>query len=38
LDWQAITAEEAASRLGVNPSRGLDKEVAARRLATDGPK
>lgn len=37
LDWQAITADEAATRLGVNPSRGLDKEVAERRLASDGP-
>lgn len=33
----ALAASDVATRLGVDPAHGLDAEVAAQRLATDGP-
>src|SRR5215472_9982111 len=35
--WYALSAEDAAGRMGVNPERGLDADEAARRLAEYGP-
>jgi Ca2+-transporting ATPase len=35
--WFAVSADEAARRLGVDPGHGLDPGEAARRLERDGP-
>jgi Ca2+-transporting ATPase len=35
--WYALTPDEVASRIGVDPSRGLDGAEAASRLASVGP-
>jgi len=35
--WYALSAEDAAARVGVNPDHGLDAGEAARRLAEYGP-
>ena len=35
--WHALTAEEVAARLDVDPARGLTVEEARTRLATYGP-
>jgi P-type Ca2+ transporter type 2C len=35
--WHTVPAEEAATRLGVDPDNGLDSDEVARRLAEYGP-
>ena len=35
--WYALSAEDVAGRVGVNPDHGLDAGEAARRLAEYGP-
>ncbi|GAA5838707.1 hypothetical protein JCM9279_003834 [Rhodotorula babjevae] len=36
LDWHALSPDEVAQRLGVAPQAGLDNQVVARRLSSDG--
>lgn len=36
LDWHKLSIDELCQRLGVAPKSGLDKEMAAKRLAKDG--
>ena len=35
--WHAVSADDAARTLGVDPERGLDADEVARRQATYGP-
>ncbi|GAA5889238.1 hypothetical protein JCM8208_007811 [Rhodotorula glutinis] len=36
LDWHTLSPDEVAQRLGVAPQTGLDNQVVARRLSSDG--
>ncbi|KPV72397.1 uncharacterized protein RHOBADRAFT_18175 [Rhodotorula graminis WP1] len=36
LDWHTLSPDEVAQRLGVAPQAGLDNQVVARRLSSDG--